>query len=232
MRRSQNNRGFSTRFKAFLLHLHTIGDGAIITRHSVYTCIYVNGYKNYLYHNQFEGGPTAPNVYLAILYIFQSSNIGLQTANIAWIIVSSKEIRYKIRGRIIRPTKNKNERNVRKTAGFFLLFFVIGIFFRELKNLNKSIFRQSVLPLLRKTTKHTLAKMKSFYKDLKTRRVLGFKCDLKKCDSTLMECSMRACKKKSMVFGESSHSYAPKMTDPSISDTSTISSASEKAREF
>ncbi|KAM0725777.1 hypothetical protein ACS0PU_008503 [Formica fusca] len=91
---------------------------------------------------------------------------------------------------------------------------------------------QSVLPFLGRTTKHTLAKMKSLYKSLKTRRVLGFKCDLKKCDSTLMECSTRACKKDSMVFGESSHSYDLKMTDPSISDTSTISSSSEKAREF
>lgn len=74
--------------------------------------------------------------------------------------------------------------------------------------------------------------MKSLCESLKKRRVLGFKCDLKKCDSTLTECSMRPCKKKSMLFGESSYLYDPKMTDPSISDASTISNVSDKAWKF
>lgn len=86
-----------------------------------------------------------------------------------------------------------------------------------------SDFRQkSALPFFEKATKRALGRVKSIYLDLrgdpKTRRVLGFKCDLKKCDSTLAQCSARSCKKKSMVF------------DSSVSDTSTASSTSGKDR--
>jgi len=72
-----------------------------------------------------------------------------------------------------------------------------------------------------------MARVRSLYVGLRAKRVLGFKCDLKKCDSTLMECSAGACKKKSMIFGEPGHPCGSKMIDSSISDASTISSTSE-----
>jgi len=88
-------------------------------------------------------------------------------------------------------------------------------------------FQQSILPFFKKTTRRTMARVRSLYVGLRAKRVLGFKCDLKKCDSTLMECSARACKKKSMIFGEPGHPCSSKTIDSSISDTSTISSTSE-----
>ncbi|XP_020290076.1 uncharacterized protein LOC109857794 [Pseudomyrmex gracilis] len=88
---------------------------------------------------------------------------------------------------------------------------------------------QSALPFLETTTMRTATKVKSLYNRFRAKRVLGFKCDLNKCDNTLMECSARSCRKVTMLFGKQNH---PKPIGSDNSDTSTISSTSETTREF
>ncbi|KYM80989.1 hypothetical protein ALC53_08553 [Atta colombica] len=101
--------------------------------------------------------------------------------------------------------------------------------FAQLKTKIKKTSRkfQSTLPFFKKTTKRTMARVKSLYGGSRPKRALGFKCDLKKCSSTLMECSAGACRKKSMIFGEPIQPCSSKMTDSSASDTSTEPSTSE-----
>lgn len=72
-----------------------------------------------------------------------------------------------------------------------------------------------------------MARVRSLYDGLRTKRALGFKCDLKKCNSALMDCSAGACRKKSMIFGEPNRPCSSKTADYSVSDTSTISSINE-----
>jgi len=67
--------------------------------------------------------------------------------------------------------------------------------------------------------------IKTFCKDLKPRRVKGYRCDLRKCQGTLAECSV-SCKKKSMIFNEARHRDR-KPARSSASDTSTESDESE-----
>ncbi|XP_018304264.1 uncharacterized protein [Mycetomoellerius zeteki] len=100
--------------------------------------------------------------------------------------------------------------------------------FAQLKTKMKETSRklQSTLPFFKKT-RRTMAKVRSLYIGSKAKRALGFKCNLKKCNSTLMECSAGACRKKSMIFGEPNQPCSSKMADSSISDTSTVSSTSE-----
>lgn len=85
-------------------------------------------------------------------------------------------------------------------------------------------FRQSALSTFENASRRTLKKMKSLYKDYRPKRVIGFKCDLKKCDSTLMECSATACKKESMIFDVRAHPCDLETTDSSASDISTTPS--------
>lgn len=89
-------------------------------------------------------------------------------------------------------------------------------------------FQQSALPFFKKTVRRTVTRVRSLYVGLKPKRALGFKCDLKKCDSALMDCSAGACRKKGMIFGEPSQRPCTSRTvDSSVSDTSTVSSTSE-----
>lgn len=116
----------------------------------------------------------------------------------------------------------------RRSYRSFSLVRVAGIFLRESRNLNEQLPTERLaIFFFQKTTKRTLARMKSLYESFRTRRVMGFKCDLKRCESTLMECSARSCKKKSMIFGGPSH-HDPEMIDLSISNASTTSTASGK----
>lgn len=80
------------------------------------------------------------------------------------------------------------------------------------------------MPFFKKTTRRAVAKVRSLYGS-RAKRVLGFKCDLKKCESTLMDCSAGVCKEKSMIFGEPSDPCSSKTAHSSVSDTSTVSSA-------
>ncbi|XP_011692694.1 PREDICTED: uncharacterized protein LOC105452870 isoform X2 [Wasmannia auropunctata] len=95
--------------------------------------------------------------------------------------------------------------------------------FGQLKTKMKETSRK-----LQETTRRTAARARSLYDRLRPWRVLGFKCDVKKCDSTLMGCSAGACRKKSMIFGEPSRRpCGSKTADSCVSDTSTLSSTSE-----
>ncbi|KAL0131380.1 hypothetical protein PUN28_002722 [Cardiocondyla obscurior] len=69
---------------------------------------------------------------------------------------------------------------------------------------------------LQKTTEQAVAKVKSVRDEIGVKRVLGFKCDLKKCSNTLKNCSAGACRKNRMIFGEPSHSRDTTTTDSSI----------------
>ncbi|XP_018403382.1 PREDICTED: uncharacterized protein LOC108780241 isoform X1 [Cyphomyrmex costatus] len=101
--------------------------------------------------------------------------------------------------------------------------------FAQLKTKMKETSRklQSTLPFFKKTTKRTMTRVRSLYVGSRAKRVLGFKCDLKKCNSTLMDCSAGACRKKSMIFSESNQPCSSKTIDRSVSDTSIKSSSSE-----
>ncbi|XP_018354251.1 PREDICTED: uncharacterized protein LOC108755635 [Trachymyrmex septentrionalis] len=103
--------------------------------------------------------------------------------------------------------------------------------FAQLKTKMKETSRkfQSTLPFFKKTTKRTIARVRSLYVGSRPKRALGFKCDLKKCSSTLMECSAGACRKKSMIFVASNQPCSSKMVDSNVSDTSTVSSTSENS---
>lgn len=115
----------------------------------------------------------------------------------------------------------------RGSCRFFVLLVSPSPKFCTSCKLSIDNFQQSALPFFKKTTRRAVSKVRSLYGRRAKRRVLGFKCDLKKCESTLMDCSAGVCRKKSMVFGEPSHPCSSKTADSSVSDTSTGSGTSE-----
>ncbi|XP_032680665.1 uncharacterized protein LOC116848553 [Odontomachus brunneus] len=140
------------------------------------------------------------------------------------------------------PLSDQVKTKLKGTSGrlqvlFFFYFssFSTAAYFRASRGISMSDFRQNALPFFEKATRRTLSKIKSFYAglkdDLRGRRVLGFKCNLNKCDSTLMECSASSCKKESMIFGGPAYPHDPKdLFDSSASDTSAISSMEKIGR--
>ncbi|KAK2580647.1 hypothetical protein KPH14_007753 [Odynerus spinipes] len=70
----------------------------------------------------------------------------------------------------------------------------------------------TILRKLRTCPMSCVEKIKRLYRELRPRRVIGFRCDISKCPSSLLECSMGPCKKDVMTFEVIDHG---KM-DPSI----------------
>nr|KAF7432333.1 hypothetical protein H0235_005257 [Vespula pensylvanica] len=59
---------------------------------------------------------------------------------------------------------------------------------------------RTILTKLRKIRMSCIEIIKRIYHEICPRRVIGFRCDIRKCTSTLLECSMGPCKKDIMVF--------------------------------
>ncbi|CAK9800156.1 hypothetical protein ANTPLA_LOCUS2257 [Anthophora plagiata] len=51
-------------------------------------------------------------------------------------------------------------------------------------------------------TKKSMKQLKKFYQNIGAKRPLGFECDLRKCPSTVMNCSENSCVKPNMLFSK------------------------------
>lgn len=56
--------------------------------------------------------------------------------------------------------------------------------------------------LLKKTTNKSVRRIKAIYRNIVARRAQGFTCDLKRCESTLQDCSTSSCTKPHMLFSK------------------------------
>nr|XP_012144725.1 PREDICTED: uncharacterized protein LOC105662976 [Megachile rotundata] len=59
---------------------------------------------------------------------------------------------------------------------------------------------QEISDHVKKRTKLSMKRIKKMYENLNVRRAAGFTCDLKKCESTLFDCSTNECAKPNMLF--------------------------------
>ncbi|CAL7946185.1 unnamed protein product [Xylocopa violacea] len=55
---------------------------------------------------------------------------------------------------------------------------------------------------IKKRTKKGVKKIKRIYENIGAKRAMGFDCDLRKCPSTLLECSQSPCAKPNMIFSK------------------------------
>ncbi|KAG7201608.1 hypothetical protein KM043_004349 [Ampulex compressa] len=100
----------------------------------------------------------------------------------------------------------------------------------RLKARMKEISRraQDALPRLEKKARRAQKRMGELCGNLRARRAFGFNCDLKKCESTLMECSASGCKKPAMIFGEVKHRGGGKALGEASIDGSASTSRGSK----
>ncbi|KAL2716708.1 uncharacterized protein V1478_014384, partial [Vespula squamosa] len=71
---------------------------------------------------------------------------------------------------------------------------------------------RTILTKLRKIRMSCIEIIKRIYHEICPRRVIGFRCDIRKCTSSVLECSMGPCKKDAMVFEFIDH----RKIDPTI----------------